>query len=83
MGKLIAAGVAEYLFRSPTLLQSAITAAVSDKVHRPDDVEFTIAARGWSECVSFGNFDLYQRRFEETASKCSLGQYVSYWKSIG
>jgi hypothetical protein len=61
--------VAEYLFRSPDLLTSAITAALSDRVHRPDDIEFVIAARGWSECVTFGNFELYNRRFEETAGK--------------
>ena len=64
-------GVAEYLFRSRKLLSSAISAALSDKIHRPDDIEFCIAARGWSECVSFGNFDLYQRRFQETAGGSS------------
>jgi prephenate dehydrogenase (NADP+) len=62
--------VAEYLFRSPALLESAIQASLSDRVHRPDDTEFVIAARGWSECVSFGNFELYRRRFEETAGEC-------------
>ncbi|WVW81611.1 hypothetical protein I302_103606 [Kwoniella bestiolae CBS 10118] len=61
-------GVAEYLFRSPTLLASAIQAGLSDRVHRPDDIEFVVAARGWSECVSFGNFELYKRRFEETSN---------------
>lgn len=66
---MLTSGVAEYLFRSKALLASAISAALSDKVHRPDDIEFCVAARGWSECVSFGNFDLYQRRFQETASK--------------
>jgi prephenate dehydrogenase (NADP+) len=64
-------GVAEYLFRSRALISSAISAALSDKVHRPDDIEFCVAARGWSECVSFGNFDLYQRRFTETAGESS------------
>ena len=60
-------GVAEYLFRSREMLSSAISASLSDKIHRPDDIEFCVAARGWSECVSFGNFDLYQRRFQEGA----------------
>ncbi|ORX34550.1 hypothetical protein BD324DRAFT_636358 [Kockovaella imperatae] len=60
-------GVAEYLFRSRSLVASAISAALNDRIHRPDDVEFCMAARGWSECASFGNFDLYKRRFEETA----------------
>ncbi|KAI9636087.1 putative Prephenate dehydrogenase [Dioszegia hungarica] len=61
-------GVAEYLFRSPALLTSSIQAALSDRIHRPDDIEFVVAARGWSECVTFGNFDLYRTRFEETAA---------------
>ncbi|RSH84580.1 prephenate dehydrogenase (NADP(+)) [Apiotrichum porosum] len=60
-------GVAEYLFRSRERLQSAIEAGLSDRVFRSDDLEFTVAARGWGECVSFGNFDLYERRFMETA----------------
>ncbi|KAG7530479.1 hypothetical protein FFLO_05020 [Filobasidium floriforme] len=61
-------GVAEYLFRSPERLEAAIEAAIYDKTHRSDDTEFCIAARGWSQCVSFGNFDLYRDRFEQTAS---------------
>ncbi|KAK4684146.1 prephenate dehydrogenase (NADP+), partial [Tremellales sp. Uapishka_1] len=60
-------GVAEYLFRSTKLIASAIDAGLSDRIHRPEDIEFVVAARGWSECVSFGNFELYQRRFEGTA----------------
>ncbi|ODN75757.1 hypothetical protein L202_05769 [Cryptococcus amylolentus CBS 6039] len=60
-------GVAEYLFRSPTLLSSALSAALSDRIHRPDDIEFVVAARGWSECVDVGNFEWYRRRFEETS----------------
>ncbi|CAD6564189.1 MAG: prephenate dehydrogenase (NADP(+)) [Tremellales sp. Tagirdzhanova-0007] len=60
-------GVAEYLFRSRSLLSGAIAAGLSDRTHRSEDVEFVLAARGWSECVSFGNFDLYQRRFQETS----------------
>ncbi|KAJ6606915.1 prephenate dehydrogenase [Mycena sp. CBHHK59/15] len=59
-------GVAEYLFLSPTMLDGAIHSAVHDTWHRSDDLEFVIAARGWSQCVSFGSFDLYRRRFEET-----------------
>ena len=61
------AGVAEYLFRSQSLLTSAIAASLSDRIHRPDDIEFVVASRGWSECVSFGNFELYRKRFQATA----------------
>jgi prephenate dehydrogenase (NADP+) len=59
-------GVAEHLFLSPSLLNSAIQSALYDTWHRRDDLEFVIAARGWSQCVSFGSFELYRRRFEET-----------------
>ncbi|KAG6896543.1 hypothetical protein C0992_007539 [Termitomyces sp. T32_za158] len=59
-------GVAEHLFLSPSLLSSAIQSSLFDNWHRSDDLEFVVAARGWSQCVSFGNFDLYQKRFEET-----------------
>ena len=62
-------GVAEYLFRSRSLLTSAISAALGDRLHRPEDVEFVVAARGWSECVSFGNFELYRKRFQATAGE--------------
>lgn len=47
----------------------AIDSAIGDKTHRADDTEFIVAARGWSQCVSFGSFDLYRNRFEETASR--------------
>jgi prephenate dehydrogenase (NADP+) len=61
-------GVAESLFRSQQRLDEAIDAALRDVSHRSDDLEFVVAARGWSQCVSFGNFDLYRRRFDETAA---------------
>ncbi|KAJ7853391.1 hypothetical protein B0H13DRAFT_2580725 [Mycena leptocephala] len=59
-------GVAEHLFLSPTMLDGAILSAMHDTWHRSDDLEFVVAAQGWSQCVSFGSFDLYRRRFEET-----------------
>ncbi len=37
---------------------------MNDHTFRSDDLEFTFAARGWSECVSFGDFDAYRGRFE-------------------
>lgn len=60
-------GVAEYLFRSTSRLDAAIEAAIHDRTHRSDDTEFIVAARGWSQCVSFGSFELYRDRFDETA----------------
>jgi prephenate dehydrogenase (NADP+) len=61
-------GVAEYLFRDEARLEAAIKAAVWEKKFRSDDLEFTVAARGWSQCISFGNFEWYRHRFEETAA---------------
>jgi prephenate dehydrogenase (NADP+) len=61
-------GVAEYLFRDPARLDAALTAAIHDKRHRSDDVEFLTAARGWSQCVRFGSFEWYRHRFEETSA---------------
>ncbi|KIW57060.1 hypothetical protein PV05_05664 [Exophiala xenobiotica] len=57
-------GVTEYLFRNETLLDEVIKTAVGDNTFRSDDLEFTFAARAWSECVSFGAFDAYRARFE-------------------
>ena len=59
-------GVAEHLFLSPALLSASIHSALFDTWHRGDDLEFVCAARGWSQCVSFGSFEVYRRRFEET-----------------
>jgi prephenate dehydrogenase (NADP+) len=60
-------GVTEYLFRSEERLNATIKAAIWNKSHRSDDTEFLIAARGWSQCISYGDFKLYEHRFEETA----------------
>ena len=59
-------GVAEHLFLSPTLLESAIESAVYDTWHRSDDLEFVVAARGWSQCVEHGIFEVYRKRFDST-----------------
>ncbi|KAJ3411030.1 prephenate dehydrogenase (NADP(+)) [Chytridiales sp. JEL 0842] len=59
-------GVCEYLFRSQERLRAACTAAAKDHEFRADDTEFVIASRGWAQAVEFGNFEHYQRRFEET-----------------
>ena len=57
-------GVTEYLFRKPGLLDEVLTTAIEDHSFRRDDLEFTFAARAWSECVSFGDFKSYRDRFE-------------------
>ena len=61
-------GVAEYLFRSEARLDAALEAALHATTHRADDLEFVVAARGWSQCVSFGSFELYRQRFMHTAA---------------
>jgi prephenate dehydrogenase (NADP+) len=60
-------GVAESLFRDSARLERAVDAAVHDTSHRADDLEFVVGARGWAQCVAFGSFELYRRRFEQTA----------------
>jgi prephenate dehydrogenase (NADP+) len=47
-------------------LDQAIHSSLHDTWHRADDLEFVVAARGWSQCVSFGSFEVYKRRFDET-----------------
>lgn len=59
-------GVAEHLFLSPSLLAASIHSAINDTWHRSDDLEFVVAARGWSQCVSFRSFEVFRKRFEET-----------------
>ncbi|KAL7411584.1 hypothetical protein BDY24DRAFT_395384 [Mrakia frigida] len=61
-------GVAEYLFRDEARLEEAVCAALEDKEHRSDDVEFVVASRGWSQCVEFGSWEMYRERFERTAA---------------
>jgi len=59
-------GVTEYLFRKPALLEEVIRVAIEDISFRSDDLEFTFAARGWSDCVTFGDFKSYKDRFLST-----------------
>lgn len=61
-------GVAEYLFRSVSRLDTALHAALYDVTHRSDDLEFVVAARGWSQCVAFGDLELYKDRFTQTST---------------
>ena len=62
-------GVAEYLFRDEARLEEAVAASLEDKEHRSDDTEFVVAARGWSQCVEFGSWEMYRERFERTAGQ--------------
>ncbi|KAF9070104.1 prephenate dehydrogenase [Rhodocollybia butyracea] len=59
-------GVAEHLFLNPSLMNSTIHSAIYDTWHRANDLEFVVAARGWSQCVQFRSFEVYRKRFEET-----------------
>jgi len=60
-------GAAEYLFRQPHLLDACIDAALGgDSAFREDDLEFTFAARAWSDTVESKQFEMYKRRFEGT-----------------
>lgn len=61
-------GVAEYTFLDSDNLSAAIHSAIYDTWHRADDLEFVTAAQGWSQCVRFGSFEVYKKRFDETRS---------------
>ncbi|KAK6540108.1 prephenate dehydrogenase (NADP(+)), variant 3 [Orbilia ellipsospora] len=58
-------GVVEYIYSDVTLLEECIRTAMEDDTFRMDDLEFTFAARGWSDAVSFGDFEGYRKRFEK------------------
>ncbi|KAK9460845.1 uncharacterized protein V1516DRAFT_665239 [Lipomyces oligophaga] len=59
-------GVTEYLFQKPGLLEDCMKVALENNTFRSDDLEFTVAARSWSEIIGFGNFHLYKDKFERT-----------------
>ena len=59
-------GVAEHLFLNPSLLRASLHSALYDTWHRADDLEYVVAARGWSQAVSFGSFEVYKMRFMQT-----------------
>ncbi|KAK7519191.1 prephenate dehydrogenase [Phyllosticta citriasiana] len=61
-------GATEYLFRRPDLLDECIETAITDNTFRADDLEFTFAARDWSERVSLGNMEAYREKFEAIQS---------------
>ncbi|KAF2210619.1 hypothetical protein CERZMDRAFT_44874 [Cercospora zeae-maydis SCOH1-5] len=57
-------GITEYVYRSPCLLSECISTALHDVSFRADDLEFTFAARDWSERVQLGHMDGYREKFE-------------------
>ncbi|KAK4456471.1 hypothetical protein QBC42DRAFT_238448 [Cladorrhinum samala] len=59
-------GVTEHLFRSPGLLDECLAVGIEDKSFRRDDLQFTIAASGWAECVSLKSFETWRERFAVT-----------------
>lgn len=59
-------GVAEHLFRTPGLLEESLRVGVEDRTFSRDDLQFTIAACGWAECVSLRQFDTWRERFAVT-----------------
>ncbi|PNS15752.1 hypothetical protein CAC42_4204 [Sphaceloma murrayae] len=61
-------GITEYLFRDKDLLDEVVETAIHDNTFRADDLEFTFAARDWSDRVSFGNMDGYREKFESIQS---------------
>ncbi|KAK3710814.1 prephenate dehydrogenase (NADP(+)) [Vermiconidia calcicola] len=58
-------GITEYVYRNEELLNECIETALQDTTFRSDDLEFTFAARDWSERVSLGHMDGYREKFEK------------------
>nr|POF04072.1 putative prephenate dehydrogenase [nadp(+)] [Quercus suber] len=58
-------GITEYIYRGEALLAECIDTAIEDQSFRADDLEFTFAARDWSERVSLGNMEGYRMQFEK------------------
>lgn len=58
-------GITEYVYRNEELLSECIDTAIEDQSFRADDLEFTFAARDWSERVSLGHMDGYREKFEK------------------
>ncbi|KAB8338876.1 hypothetical protein FH972_021820 [Carpinus fangiana] len=58
-------GAAEYLFHNKQLLQEAIDTAIEDDTFRADDLEFTFAARDWSQRVSLKNVSASMEAYKE------------------
>ncbi|KAK0711371.1 hypothetical protein B0H67DRAFT_491932 [Lasiosphaeris hirsuta] len=59
-------GVTEHLFRTPGLLDECLRVGIDDNTFRRDDLQFTIAACGWAECVSLRQFETWRERFAVT-----------------
>jgi len=57
-------GSTEYLFRKPEMLEECIETAFEDQSYRADDLEFTFAARDWSQRVTLGHMEAYREKFE-------------------
>ncbi|KAK5125792.1 prephenate dehydrogenase (NADP(+)) [Meristemomyces frigidus] len=58
-------GITEYVYRNDDVLHECIDTAIEDNTFRADDLEFTFAARDWSERVNFGHMDGYREKFEK------------------
>jgi prephenate dehydrogenase (NADP+) len=59
-------GIAEYLFRNPSLLEESLQAALYDKGIRGDDLEFHTAVREWETIIRNGDTVGYQNQFIDT-----------------
>jgi prephenate dehydrogenase (NADP+) len=59
-------GIAEYLFRNPSLLEESLQAALYNKGIRGDDLEFHTAVREWETIIRNGDTNGYKNQFNET-----------------
>lgn len=58
-------GIAEYLFKNPSLLEETIQTALYDKSIRADDLEFHSAVREWASIIEYGDMDGYIAHFNQ------------------
>ncbi|MDO8741195.1 MAG: prephenate dehydrogenase [Candidatus Woesearchaeota archaeon] len=59
-------GIAEYLFRTPEILEESLQTALFDKKIRGDDLEFHTAVREWASIIGHGDVVGYKRQFNAT-----------------
>jgi prephenate dehydrogenase (NADP+) len=61
-------GIAEYLFKNPSLIEESLDAALHNKSIQGDDLEFHTAVHEWAATINHGDVAGYQQQFDATRS---------------
>lgn len=75
-------GIAEYLFKSPAMLENSIETALYDKSIRSDDLKFVWSVGEWSQVICLGSFDGYREKFERVSEFFSGKNEMSRAKNL-